>query len=164
MGQGGKMQTFFPFQNVNKTVQCLDNRRLGKQRVEAIQILNILLGYSTSSSWVNHPAVKMWRSYEPYLVKVYLRKIMDEWIKRGYKNEKCEKHWMKFILHEKIRGKNSIKPSWINNDFCKSHKSNLVRKLPEHYKKFFPEVSDNLEYIWPIGGKNGKKETKGERK
>lgn len=142
------MQTFFPLPDIDKAVKTLDNKRLGKQRVETIQILNILLGYTNSTGWENHPAVKQWKGYEPYLVKIYLRKVMDEWKKRGYKNNKCEQHWMNFILHEKIRGKNAVKPKWINLSFCKSHQSNLVRKNPEHYRKHFPYVPDNLEYIW----------------
>jgi hypothetical protein len=25
----------------------------------------------------------------------------------------------------------------------------LVRKLPDHYRQFFPDVPDNLPYFWP---------------
>jgi hypothetical protein len=148
------MQTFFPEEDINKTVRCLDNKRLGKQRVETIQILNILLGISPNSSWKNHPAVKMWKGYEPYLVKVYLKKVLEEWERRGFRNTKCKKHWINFMLNSKIRGENAFKPLWINKEFCEAHKSNLVRKDPEHYKKWFPNVLDTLNYKWPGGTKN----------
>ena len=36
------MQTFLPYEDFTKTAQCLDYKRLGKQRVEAYQILRIL--------------------------------------------------------------------------------------------------------------------------
>jgi len=36
------MQTFLPYASFAKSAACLDNRRLGKQRVEAMQILKIL--------------------------------------------------------------------------------------------------------------------------
>lgn len=36
------MQTFLPYPSFIKSAQCLDNKRLGKQRVEAYQILQIL--------------------------------------------------------------------------------------------------------------------------
>jgi hypothetical protein len=36
------MQTFMPYSDFEKTARCLDNKRLGKQRVEAWQILNTL--------------------------------------------------------------------------------------------------------------------------
>ena len=38
------MQTFLPYRNFRKSLQSLDDKRLGKQRVETFQILNNLLG------------------------------------------------------------------------------------------------------------------------
>ena len=67
MHEGGGfivMQTFLPYKDFRKSLQCLDYRRLGKQRVEAMQIHNILTGKNESSAWVNHPAVKMWKGHE----------------------------------------------------------------------------------------------------
>ena len=56
------MQTFLPYRSMSESVRCLDYRRLGKQRVEAFQILNALAG--KSKGWTSHPATKMWRGYE----------------------------------------------------------------------------------------------------
>ena len=36
------MQTFLPYKSMGQSVRCLDYKRLGKQRVEAFQILNAL--------------------------------------------------------------------------------------------------------------------------
>ena len=58
------MQTFLPYTDFIKSAKCLDYKRLGKQRVEAKQILNILLGETTKAGWTNHPAVLMWSGYE----------------------------------------------------------------------------------------------------
>jgi hypothetical protein len=138
------MQTFLPLPTPKESAQVLDRHRLGKQRVEAVQIARTLL--KLNDGWRNHPAVKMWKGYEAYLIKIYLRDIMDEWISRGYRNEKCEQH---FIQLSELVG-DSIKPYWIDNDFCISHQSNLVRKKPEYYRQFFPNVPDDLEYVWPI--------------
>jgi len=52
------MQTFLPYQNYSRCAEVLDNKRLGKQRVECLQILNALL--DASKGWKQHPAVKMW--------------------------------------------------------------------------------------------------------
>jgi hypothetical protein len=45
------LQTFLPYADFVKTAKCLDYRRLGKQRVEAFQILNILEGKTTKAGW-----------------------------------------------------------------------------------------------------------------
>jgi hypothetical protein len=50
------MQTFLPVANFKESAKILDYRRLGKQRVEARQILNALQG--KSKGWANHPATK----------------------------------------------------------------------------------------------------------
>lgn len=38
------MQTFLPYADFSMSAKCLDYRRLGKQRVEAMQILNAIRG------------------------------------------------------------------------------------------------------------------------
>ena len=43
------MQTFLPYKSFERSVQVLDNKRLGKQRVEAFQILNVLQNNPTKS-------------------------------------------------------------------------------------------------------------------
>jgi hypothetical protein len=137
------MQTFLPYPNIKKSLKSLDYKRLGKQRVEAFQILNILLERTDKKAWKNHPAVLMWKGYENAL-KLYLNKSIKLWISRGYKNT------MKL---EKIQGK-IILPKWFGNkEFHNSHKSNLLRKNPEHYVQFSKEVPNDLDYIWPIKDK-----------
>jgi hypothetical protein len=132
------MQTFLPYPSFQDSAICLDNKRLGKQRVEAYQILNCLQGLSLG--WRNHPAVKMWRGYENAL-SCYGRAICSEWIKRGFNDTLLSKFSSSGTFQD---------PYWLGNEqFHLSHQSNLVRKLPEHYGKYFPNVPDNLAYIWP---------------
>lgn len=140
------MQTFYPYEDINKTVKCLDNKRLGKQRVETIQIALCLL--VKESRWKNHPAVKMWKGYEKYLVEIYLYNIMNEWKLRGYKNTKCEEHYNN--LSHIVKDSRLQYPHWLGNEqFHNSHKSNLLRKFPEHYFKFNWNITNDLSYIWP---------------
>ena len=54
------MQTFLPYPDFNKSIQALEYRRLGKQRVEAYQILRTI---KTGGGWSHHPTVKMWRGH-----------------------------------------------------------------------------------------------------
>ena len=48
------MQTFLPYKSFENSVKSLDYRRLGKQRVEAKQILNVLLNRTETKGWRNH--------------------------------------------------------------------------------------------------------------
>ena len=133
------MQTFLPYPNLKKSLKTLDSRRLGKQRVEAFQILNILLERTNGSGWKNHPAVKMWAGYENAL-KLYLNKSIKLWVSKGYKNN------MKF---EVIEGKIRFPPWFGNTEFHASHRSNLLRKNVEFYSQYGWNEPNDLEYIWP---------------
>lgn len=129
------MQTFLPYPDFEKTARCLDWRRLGKQRVECMQILNALRG--ASKGWINHPAVRMWRGFEDAL-ETYQAAIIDEWVRRGYKNNMTGVSHIVYSL-----------PTWFGDaDFHTSHQSNLLRKDHGHYSQFF-DVRPDLEYIWP---------------
>ena len=133
------MQTFLPYKDFYKSLQSLDYKRLGKQRVEAFQLLNVLLGRTKTKGWKNHPICKMWKGYENAL-KVYYNICLKEWIKRGYKNT------MKF---EEIEIKNMEQPEWWGNeDFHNSHKSNLLRKDFDFYSKYDWKVSPDEPYVW----------------
>jgi hypothetical protein len=145
------MQTFITDHDMAISASNLDDKRLGKQRVEALQIFECLVVKETR--WKNHPVVKMWKGYEGYLLNVYLYNILSEWeIGRGFNNEKCK---AKFILYQnlitrRIRTEYTI-PLWITDKFIETHRSNLIRKNPEHYKPLFPNTKEGLEYIWPKG-------------
>ena len=133
------MQTFLPYKSFKKTVRVLDYRRLGKQRVEAFQILNILLNRTNTKSWKNHPAVLMWQGHTNAL-KEYFNESIIEWEKRGYKNN---------MSREIIRGK-IVYPDWLGDKhFHAGHRSNLLRKDPGYYAQFNWRESNDLEYIWP---------------
>lgn len=205
------MQTFMPYSDFEKVAQCLDNKRLGKQRVEALQIYNVLkkiyakergelpyyinaeieknegctncpylkqcideAGYTLMDewgkcpdeinddvkiAWEHHPIVKMWKGHD-YAILQYGLAMCSEWVKRGFKDTLARKFCREVagdgcFEEEDSKTNNKIKdeyvkyPSWIfDKELQLSHQSNLVRKLPEHYRKYFPNVPDNLEYKW----------------
>ena len=64
------MQTFLPYEGFKQSFKILDYRRLGKQRVEARQVLNILRDKTSTKGWRNHPITRMWDGYESAL-KLY---------------------------------------------------------------------------------------------
>lgn len=139
------MQTFLPYTDFKQTAQTLDYRRLGKQRIEAYQILRALNG--ETKGWRNHPAVKMWDGYEVALC-FYGIAMCKEWIDRGYKDTLKER--FDEILEDRLFQQKTIMPSWLNDHALTiSHQSNLVRKYPEFYKHLWPEVPNDLPYYWP---------------
>jgi hypothetical protein len=127
-----------PYESFHDTAICLDDKRLGKQRVEAMQILNILLGRTKTKGWRNHPAVRMWEGFENAL-KLYYNTIVQEWIDRGFNNT------MKF---ETIRGDIEYPPFIGDYAFHISHRSNLMRKESDYYDLYEWNVPDYLPYIW----------------
>ena len=134
------MQTFLPYPNFIQSVKVLDYRRLGKQRVETFQVLNILLERTPTKGWRNHPVTRMWSGYEEAL-KLYQNFTILEWIDRGYKNN------MEF---EDVNHSSVVYPDWFGQDlFHRSHRSNLLRKDYEYYSEHFDETPD-LEYHWPV--------------
>ena len=137
------MQTFLPYSDFNKTASVLDWRRLGKQRVEAKQVLLTIDRGDDAKGWRNHPAVNMWRGYETALA-YYGAAICLEWIERGYNDTQLD--WFR----ERI-GNNIIHlPPWLGDDRLHiSHQSNLIRKDPDYYGPLFEGVSDDVPYHWP---------------
>ena len=135
------MQTFLPYSSFRKSAECLDNKRLGKQRVEAYQILRTLTGKSTG--WVNHPAVKMWRGYETTLA-AYGHCCCTEWISRGYKDTLRP-------VFDSMRWPFKADPDWITDvRVHESHRSNLLRKMPLWYSRFGWNAPNDLPYYWPV--------------
>jgi len=132
------MQTFLPYPDFKKSVEILDYKRLGKQRVETFQVLNILLGRTFTKGWINHPVTKMWKGYESAL-QTYQNYTIAEWIKRGYKNNMS---FETILLQTKM-------PPWIGDErLHRSHRSNLLRKDWEYYSVYFNE-DPSLPYFWP---------------
>jgi len=131
------MQTFLPYPDFEASLRVLDYRRLGKQRLEALQLIRAISGETVG--WIRHPAAAMWRGYLNAL-KQYHNIAIEEWIRRGYRNNMPKK---------RIRGK-IVYPPWLGNEaFHASHRSNLLRKDREHYGAFGWTEPDNLPYLWP---------------
>ena len=166
------MQTFLTEFDFHANAKNLDYRRLGKQRVECKQILMALRG--DSGGWVNHPATKMWRGYEPALL-TYAVAICWEWIERGYKDsllpylldmrmqEKQEKSNYGYGFCDLDPPSPEVRilpaydaPWWFDPDapiahaLIMSHRSNLIRKDPDYYGAKWPELDSDLEYVWPV--------------
>ncbi len=126
-------------------MRVLDDKRLGKQRVEALQLLNVLTD-PTKKGWRNHPATNMWRGYERCLCKYGLA-CCKEWTERGFKDTVAEK------IRDRINQLQETEPPhWLGDPaFHAAHRSNLLRKDPEFYSKYAWTEPPDLEYVWPSG-------------
>jgi Pyrimidine dimer DNA glycosylase len=137
------MQTFMPYPDYLRSAGVLDYRRLGKQRVEAKQVLLALT--NPDYGWQHHPATNMWRGHESELA-AYGLQVCVEWVQRGYKDSL--RGW---FLDQYLALPPSSKPSWFGDPaFHVSHQSNLLRKDPVFYGPLFPGVPDDLPYLWPV--------------
>ena len=150
------MQTFLPYPDFEACARVLDQRRLGKQRVEAMQILNALT--VPTHGWRNHPAVLMWRGHEEALVR-YGLDVCAVWCDLGF-NDTCagkltESARTRLGL-ERVRTQDELAaagelPKWLGDvDLHRSHRASLLRKDPDHYAARFEDRPDDPDYVWPV--------------
>jgi hypothetical protein len=154
------MQTFVPFADIFDSARALDRKRLNKQLTESLQIHRALT--RPEYGWQHHPAVRMWRGRECALV-AYTAAMHGEWMFGGNKHRS-----MTMLLAEHAQTRVSIGetagcrahghvssqvewPSWWGTPSVHlSHRSNLLRKAPEHYALLFePGLRNDLPYEWP---------------
>lgn len=151
------MQTFHPYTDPARSLAALDSKRAGKQRLEARDAVYLVRRHDGRDlrrsmrlrdryaeflwqRYRNHPAVLMWCGYEGALVNYY-NLSLRLWAARGYVNN---------MRPEPLRGRRPTPPPWLTREFCRRHRSNLLRKAPEHYRCFWPRLRDDLTYIWPV--------------
>lgn len=146
------MQTFLTHgDDFQATAQTLDNKRLGKQRVESLQILQCL-DQGSSGGWRHHPAVKMWRGYENCLA-IYSLMICDEWIDRGYADT-CRDQIYSFYDRSVV----TYTPPWLHTTaLLVTHRGRLHIKNPQAYPQWASYADeyekytccDGCNYWWP---------------
>lgn len=168
------MQVFVPHDTYEESVRVLDNRRLGKQRVETYQIINVLLGISPGKhlvrmtktgkpvyewdgtfgpkapgAWRNHPAVLAWRPNLGALM-LYQEATVAEWTARGHADTCLEKTEAALNYGIEPGCLNYDRPWWWGReDVHSSHRSRLLAKDPEWYSQFGWTDPVGLEYVWP---------------
>lgn len=155
---------------MERTIKNLDNSRLGKQRVEADQIIKLLeyydqYGNMPETGWVNHPATRSWIGYT-FALKFYFNLVVLEWVERGFENNYglydlemdkfnvpiCSFDGVTAIYNPESFDEYSL-PFWVSYPpFYLSHQASLCRKNPQHYKFL---LRDDLRfwlnngYLWP---------------
>lgn len=151
IGHPGKMQTFLPYPDFLASAQVLDRQRLGKQRVETLQILRAL--ELPDYGWQNHPAVRMWRGRTPALVR-YGLDCVRVWTGRGHDDSTASQiaefaPWVRELRQADLQ-RESLLPGWLGDErLHRSHRSQLIAKDPEFYRPLFPETAEGIDYFWP---------------
>lgn len=152
------VNTFVVHQDFQLCALFLDDRRLGKQRVEAKQIIDAVIALQegdATAGWRNHPATRSWLNHLDAL-KLYFNAMVSEWVKRGYKN-----NYQLYDLPSTIE-----QPYWIDcSSVHYSHMAQLVQKDSSYYSveqlstrlpatlldyfKQRPLEYSSYGYIWP---------------
>jgi hypothetical protein len=149
------MQTFVPFVDFVASARALDAKRLGKQRVEVIQIVRALT--VADYAWKSHPAVLMWKGYEEALGRYGLA-MCEVWLELGF-GDTCAAtiaadlaaFGIPHIRTEaELRDAGALPPWLFDEAVRQSHQSALVRKDPGFYRQQFPDVRPDIEYVWPV--------------
>ena len=149
------MQTFLPVADFAESARLLDSPRLGKQRVETLQILRAL--ELPDYGWASHPVVLMWRGRTPALV-AYGVAMARIWRERGFADS-TEAQIGEFapqvvgVPQDELAAAGLL-PSWLGDEALhRSHRSNLIAKEPDFYRSRFAErfgpEPDDLPYVWP---------------
>jgi hypothetical protein len=146
------VQTFLPYPDFTRSAAVLDDRRLGKQRVEVLQILRAL--HLPDYGWRTHPAVTMWRGCTDALVS-YGFAVLEAWVVRGHADTTAAQiaefaHPMRPRSQRVLEQAGEL-PPWLGwPDLHRSHRSALLRKDPDRYgPRFEPGLPDELPYAWP---------------
>ena len=94
------MQTFLPYESFRESAKVLDWRRLGKQRVEGMQIINAIEN-PEKQGWQNHPITVMWRPYLSAL-KLYTNIIIWELWKKITDTHVCMIIYVMSVRQQRI--------------------------------------------------------------
>lgn len=145
------MQTFLPYADFARSAAVLDVPRLGKQRVETLQILRALELFDYG--WGTHPAVQMWRGHTPALV-CYGLTFVAEWTRGGRADTTAEKiaefaPEVSGRSQEELVADGLMPPWWGDERLHSSHRSALVRKDPDFYRPVFGDDDGDVPYFWP---------------
>ena len=172
------MQTFLPYPSFTQSAACLDDKRLGKQRVECKRILLALQAKEYTCKWCGATADSNQHTRDEFCCSWKSIDTRHKWIKTPWKNHPAVKMWkgyeewlctyaaaickewikrgyqdslLPFFKEQLKNYPNTIDPDWIYEDkVSASHRSNLLRKDPVHYGKFGWKESNDLPYIWPV--------------
>jgi hypothetical protein len=124
------------------TARTLDDRRLGIQKDQTLEILN---GLTLEEEIPDHPVYRMWIGYE-YALAIYGMFLCMEWTM--HRKFKDTVFWELGRAIEEMGGSYEHPPWLRDKDLIRSHRSNLMRRWPRNYS--WPGTPQDLPYLWPV--------------
>jgi len=141
------MQTFLPYPDFARSARCLDRARLGKQRVECLQIFRANSLTDPTVGWRNHPTTLMWWGFDQALAS-YALAVCEEWTRRNYVSNITS--FFTDFLATCPDWTDACDPPWLGHPaFHASHRAALLAKDPAHYSQFGWAEEPKLDYWWP---------------
>ena len=121
------MQTFLPYSDFVQSAKAIDDKRLGKQILETVQILNALAG---GKGYANHPVTLSWQGYEDAL-RLYGHTVLREYRARGGVAYADYETWFGTPPPD------ASLPPWIGHEcFHRGHRGHMFRKNNKVYAPF----------------------------
>lgn len=140
------MNTFLPLPNFAESAAVLDNHRLGKQRVECLQILQAL---KLGNRWSAHPATRMW-SKHPSGLAFYGITICVQWMHLKRKDGSYFDDGVADQISDLYDPDECDLPWWFGNDrLHRCHRAALLYKNPGWYSQFGWTEKPIQAYWWP---------------
>jgi hypothetical protein len=145
------MQTFLPYTDYGLSASALDTRRLGKQVIEAAQMLKAL--ETGTGMGAHHPATLAWRGHEASLAQ-YGQACLDEWRYRHGKDGYAAAGALFAKVLVAVPGPDDLfphdvaPPPWLTDALKRSHRGHLYRKDPWHYARW--EEHADMPLLYPV--------------
>ena len=137
------MQTFLPYADFQRSVECLDKKRAWKQVVEARQMINILTREENGENpgYRNHTAVRAWKGYKNGLIAYY--NCFLSYCKSFHK--------IKAVICQPMEESPFTLPPWFGYEpLHSSHRGRLLEKKYDFYKQYGWSEEPSLNCIWPV--------------
>lgn len=133
------MQTFLPYPDYRRSMQCLDPSRLGNQCYR--ECVTLIRG-----KWPNHPASRMWQGHHYHLALYAFNGLLVLKDERG----RHYPRWLDYFAEQMEVLPDTGPPTWLGIERVhSSHRANLLRKDPQWYGRFGWTETPTEGYYWP---------------
>lgn len=138
------------------TMDDIDTDLLATQRVDAWQLFTSFI-YDTQLVAESHPVWRCWVGYEA-AVAAYGAATDAALAARSIGHGGLGMHFARGIEELRTAGEEEtfVMPPWTDDaDVLRSHRSNMVRRWPEHYADTWRGTPALMPYLWPFLDEDG---------